>query len=110
MSGIITPWLTRAFNFVIDNSAPGQSVGRFLAHCPAGSGSRNPSRATSRWLASAGVEFLQVKTLSAKHPDEGYEKTRAFYLAYGFRPLEEFPTLWSPESPALQLIKAIARN
>jgi GNAT superfamily N-acetyltransferase len=60
-------------------------------------------------LARAGVEFLQVKTLSAKHPDEGYEKTRAFYLAYGFRPLEEFPTLWSPESPALQLIKAVAK-
>jgi GNAT superfamily N-acetyltransferase len=61
-----------------------------------------------RRLALAGVEFLQVKTLSARHPDEGYEKTRAFYLAYGFRPLEEFPTLWSPESPALQLIKAVA--
>ena len=51
-------------------------------------------------FARAGTEFLQVKTLSAKHPDEGYEKTRAFYLAYGFRPLEEFPDLWSPESPA----------
>jgi GNAT superfamily N-acetyltransferase len=61
-------------------------------------------------LTRAGVEFLQVKTLSAKHPDEGYEKTRAFYLAYGFRPLEEFPSLWSPESPALQLIKAVAKQ
>ena len=27
-------------------------------------------------LARAGVEFLQVKTLSAAHPDEGYRKTR----------------------------------
>ena len=59
-------------------------------------------------LGRAGVEFLQVKTLSAKHPDEGYERTRAFYLAYGFRPLEEFPNLWGPEHPALQLIKAVA--
>jgi ribosomal protein S18 acetylase RimI-like enzyme len=25
-------------------------------------------------LARAGVEFLQVKTLSATHPDEGYER------------------------------------
>ena len=58
-------------------------------------------------LHRAGVEFLQVKTLSPRQPDEGYEKTRAFYLAYGFRPLEEFPTLWSPESPALQLIKVV---
>ncbi len=61
-------------------------------------------------LTRAGVEFLQVKTLSAKHPDEGYEKTRAFYLAYGFRRLEEFPSLWSPENPALQLIKAVAKQ
>lgn len=59
-------------------------------------------------LARAGVEFLQVKTLSATHPDEGYEKTRAFYVAYGFRPLEEFPELWGPENPALQLVKVVA--
>ena len=58
-------------------------------------------------LARDGVEFLQVKTLSPRHPDEGYERTRAFYLASGFRPLEEFPLLWSPDQPALQLIKAI---
>jgi GNAT superfamily N-acetyltransferase len=58
-------------------------------------------------LAADGVEFLQVKTLSAAHPDEGYRKTRAFYLAYGFRPLEEFPKLWSPGQPALQLVKSV---
>jgi ribosomal protein S18 acetylase RimI-like enzyme len=60
-------------------------------------------------LARAGVEFLQVKTLSARADDEGYAKTRAFYLAYGFRPLEEFPDLWDPQNPALQLLKAIHR-
>lgn len=59
-------------------------------------------------LAITGVEFLQVKTLSAARPDAGYDATRAFYLAYGFRPLEEFPTLWDPSNPALQLIKAVA--
>jgi GNAT superfamily N-acetyltransferase len=59
-------------------------------------------------LARAGVEFLQVKTLSASAEDEGYAKTRAFYLAYGFRPLEEFPDLWDPQNPALQLIKTVA--
>ena len=58
-------------------------------------------------LARSGVEFLQVKTLSASNPDEGYAKTRQFYLSYGFRPLEEFPTLWAPENPALQLIKTV---
>jgi diadenosine tetraphosphate (Ap4A) HIT family hydrolase/GNAT superfamily N-acetyltransferase len=58
-------------------------------------------------LVRAGVEFLQVKTLSANRSDDGYEKTRAFYLACGFRPLEEWPTLWGPSNPALQLVKAI---
>ena len=58
-------------------------------------------------LAVAGVEFLQVKTLSAAGRDAGYDATRAFYLARGFRPLEEFPTLWDPSNPALQLIKAV---
>jgi len=58
-------------------------------------------------LSRDGVEFLQVKTLSPRHPDEGYKRTRAFYLAYGFRPLEEFPRLWSPDQPALQLVKVV---
>jgi GNAT superfamily N-acetyltransferase len=61
-------------------------------------------------LADLGVEYLQVKTLSPANPDEGYARTRAFYLAYGFRPLEEFPTLWAPENPALQMIKTVARR
>ncbi len=60
-------------------------------------------------LAGDGVEFLQVKTLSTARPDDGYEKTRAFYLAYGFRALEEFPQLWDPQNPALQMVKAVPR-
>lgn len=59
-------------------------------------------------LTGAGVELLQVKTLSARHPDPGYAKTRAFYEAYGFRPLEELPDLWGPENPALQLVKVVS--
>jgi GNAT superfamily N-acetyltransferase len=59
-------------------------------------------------LSREGIEFLQVKTLSPRHPDEGYKRTRAFYLTYGFRPLEEFPRLWSPDQPALQLVKVVA--
>jgi GNAT superfamily N-acetyltransferase len=61
-------------------------------------------------LATDGVEFLQVKTLAPSKPDEGYEKTRAFYLAYGFRPLEEFRDLWDTENPALQMIKVVPRE
>lgn len=60
-------------------------------------------------LREIGVEFLQVKTLSARHPDEGYGRTRQFYLAMGFRPLEEFPTLWGEANPCLQLIKVLKR-
>ena len=58
-------------------------------------------------LAAEGVEFLQVKTLAPSKPDHAYDGTRAFYLAYGFRPLEEFRNLWDAENPALQMIKVI---
>jgi ribosomal protein S18 acetylase RimI-like enzyme len=60
-----------------------------------------------RSLAADGVEYLQVKTLSASREDEGYERTRAFYLASGFRPLEEFSNLWGSENPALQMVKVL---
>lgn len=63
--------------------------------------------AAEDWLRVQGVEYLQVKTLSPSREDAGYEKTRAFYAATGFRPLEEFPLLWDPSNPALQLIKAL---
>jgi len=46
------------------------------------------------WLRSEGIEYLQVKTLGLARPDVNYEKSRRFYEAVGFRPLEEFPTLW----------------
>lgn len=64
-------------------------------------------QAAETWLARSGVEYLQVKTLSPSKPDEGYEKTRAFYLAYGFRPLHEFPLLWGADNPALQMVKTV---
>lgn len=64
-------------------------------------------RVAERGLAADGVRFLQVKTLSAGRVDAGYEKTRAFYRAYGFVPLEEFPSLWDLSNPALQLIKTV---
>ena len=54
-----------------------------------------------------GIEYLQVKTLSARHPDKSYARTRAFYAAMGFRPLEEFPRLWGQENPCLQMIKSL---
>lgn len=66
--------------------------------------------AAERLLAGDGVTFLQVKTLSPRSDDPNYAKTREFYLAYGFRVLEEFPELWDPANPALQMIKVIERE
>jgi ribosomal protein S18 acetylase RimI-like enzyme len=58
-------------------------------------------------LAREGVEYLQVKTLSPSNPDPAYARTRAFYQALGFRPLEEFKQLWDEDNPCLMMIKYI---
>ena len=58
-------------------------------------------------LRTDGVRFLEVKTLSDRHPDEGYARTRAFYLALGFVLLEEFPDLWGPANPAWLMVKSL---
>ncbi len=58
-----------------------------------------------RALRARGIEYLQVKTLSAAHPDVHYEGTRRFYLAMGFRPLEEFAELWGKGNPCQQMVK-----
>jgi GNAT superfamily N-acetyltransferase len=57
------------------------------------------------WLRAEGVRYLQVKTLGPSDPDEGYRRTRAFYLARGFAPLEEMTTLWDADNPALIMVK-----
>ena len=58
-------------------------------------------------LRARGVEYVQVKTLGPSRESEGYARTRAFYEACGFVPLEEFPDLW-PDNPALLLVKRLA--
>ena len=63
--------------------------------------------AAEQHLGNDGVEFLQVKTLSSRSDDVNYAETRRFYEAYGFYVLEEFPELWDPSNPALQMIKTI---
>lgn len=59
-----------------------------------------------RLLRADGVRYLQVKTLGPSRQCEPYERTRRFYEAVGFIPVEEFMTLW-PGNPALLLIKSI---
>jgi GNAT superfamily N-acetyltransferase len=62
-------------------------------------------RAAEEFLSAAEVEYLQVKTLSGSRPDPHYARTRRFYEAVGFRPLEELPELWDPSNPCLILVK-----
>lgn len=58
-------------------------------------------------LRDEGVKILQVKTVSADRNCDAYEKSRAFYKAVGFIPLEVFPTLWDEANPCLVLVKSI---
>jgi GNAT superfamily N-acetyltransferase len=64
-------------------------------------------QAAIQYLRGLGVEYLQVKTLSPSHPDEGYKRTRAFYQACGFRPLEEMPDFWDEANPCLQMVMCL---
>jgi ribosomal protein S18 acetylase RimI-like enzyme len=58
-------------------------------------------------LRSDGLEYLQVKTLSASADDQPYLATLAFYKALGFRVLEEMPSLWNADNPAVLLVKRL---
>jgi GNAT superfamily N-acetyltransferase len=62
--------------------------------------------AAEHYLRDQNVEYLQVKTLGTAHPDPGYAKTRQFYLAMGFRPLEELADLWG-STPCLLMVKRL---
>lgn len=59
------------------------------------------------WLRGQGIEYLQVKTLGPSHPDAGYAKTRSFYTAVGFRPLEELTELWDERNPCLIMVQRL---
>ena len=52
-------------------------------------------------------EFLSVKTVDESADDDSYAKTRAFYRAQGFKPLEVFPTLWDENNPCLIMVKTL---
>lgn len=63
--------------------------------------------AAEQWFRERGGEYLTVKTLGPSRPDAGYERTRQFYLALGFRPLEETTAIWGPDNPCLIMIKRL---
>ena len=49
--------------------------------------------------------YLTVKTLDASAVYEPYDRTRAFYMKMGFRPLEVLTTFWDEENPCLFMAK-----
>jgi GNAT superfamily N-acetyltransferase len=62
--------------------------------------------AAEEYLRARDVEYLQVKTLGPSDPYESYERTRLFYEARGFVPLEEIHELWE-HNPCLILVKRL---
>jgi len=58
----------------------------------------------------SGRRFLTVKTLDASAESEEYARTRMFYKAMGFCPLEVFPLLWDERNPCLFLAKYVGRD
>lgn len=81
----------------VDRSVHRSGVGRALVE------------AAERDLVADGVSLLQVKTLGPSHPDPGYARTRLFYGAMGFAPLEENHDLW-PANPCLIMVKVLRRT
>jgi len=59
------------------------------------------------WLRKQEIEYLQVKTLAPSNDDPNYAKTRAFYMAMGFRSLEELTQIWDEANPCLIMIKRL---
>jgi ribosomal protein S18 acetylase RimI-like enzyme len=68
---------------------------------------RNLLAISEDYLRSRGYEFLSVKTISPLSQSKEYETTRRFYFSVGFRPVEEFKTLWGEANPCLLMIKAL---
>jgi ribosomal protein S18 acetylase RimI-like enzyme len=62
--------------------------------------------AAERRLREDGTAILHVKTLGPSEPSDEYARTRAFYEARGFIPMEERTDLW-PGNPALLMVKPL---
>jgi GNAT superfamily N-acetyltransferase len=63
-------------------------------------------RTAEQWAAAQGALLLQVKTLGTQANDTNYEKSRQFYLASRFVPLEENLEIWDG-TPCLILVKIL---
>jgi ribosomal protein S18 acetylase RimI-like enzyme len=79
----------------VERSRHGRGIGRALLE------------AAEADLRANGCRLLQVKTLGPSDDDEGYRRTREFYFARGFMPLEETDAFWGSENPALVMVKVL---
>ncbi len=79
-------------------------VNPLFHHCGIG---RSLVQAAEAYARQQGIEYMQVKTLGPSRQDEGYAKTRGFYEAMGFRPLEEFKQIWDEANPCLIMVKRL---
>jgi GNAT superfamily N-acetyltransferase len=68
---------------------------------------RELHRHVEQWLSGRGARVLQVKTMAESSKSAEYAETRRFYTGIGYVPLEEFPELWGPRLPVLQLVKLL---
>lgn len=66
--------------------------------------------AAGHFLIQDGVVLFEVKTLGEAHPDENYKRTRAFYRAQGFLPLEEISDFWGKGLPTLFMVKPLTQE
>ena len=62
-------------------------------------------RTAEQYCLEKQKKYLTVKTLDESREDESYDKTRKFYYAMGFLPLEVFPLLWDVTNPCLFMVK-----
>ena len=60
-----------------------------------------------RAMVADGVRLLQVKTFGPSGESVEYERTRAFYAATGFIPLEENLEIWGGDNPCLISVKPL---
>ncbi|MBW4615354.1 MAG: GNAT family N-acetyltransferase [Desmonostoc vinosum HA7617-LM4] len=58
------------------------------------------------YCRNRGLEFLHVKTLGESRRNSLFDRTRKFYLQVGFRPLEEFTSIYSG-NPCLIMVMAL---
>jgi len=58
-------------------------------------------------IAADGATYLQVKTLGPSRECEPYARTRRFYEACGFCPLQETTAFWGEENPTLLMVKRL---